>query len=50
MDALQHATTIYLHPNISEFGKKLAAQFPAESGLKGIHHRFEMFSLQSAIL
>lgn len=35
MDALQHTTTIYLHPNIAEFGKKLASNFPPESGLKG---------------
>jgi 4-aminobutyrate aminotransferase-like enzyme len=31
---LQHTTTIYLHPNIAEFGKKLASTFPKESDLK----------------
>jgi alanine-glyoxylate transaminase/(R)-3-amino-2-methylpropionate-pyruvate transaminase len=30
---LQHATTIYLHPTIGEFGKKLAEHMPAGSGL-----------------
>jgi len=30
---LQHVTTIYLHPTIGEFGKKLAEHFPAGSGL-----------------
>lgn len=30
---LQHATTIYLHPTIAEFGKKLAGTFPKGSGL-----------------
>src|SRR5687768_16646333 len=30
---LQHVTTIYLHPTIGEFGKKLAEHFPDGSGL-----------------
>ncbi|MBL9164493.1 MAG: aspartate aminotransferase family protein [Planctomycetaceae bacterium] len=30
---LQHVTTIYLHPTIGEFGKKLAEHFPKGSGL-----------------
>src|SRR5438445_1421053 len=30
---LQHTTTIYLHPTIGQFGKKLAEHMPAESGL-----------------
>ena len=30
---LQHTTTLYLHPTIGQFGKKLAEHFPAESGL-----------------
>jgi alanine-glyoxylate transaminase/(R)-3-amino-2-methylpropionate-pyruvate transaminase len=30
---LQHATTIYLHPTVGEFGKKLAEHMPADSGL-----------------
>lgn len=30
---LQHVTTIYLHPTIGEFGKKLAEHFPDRSGL-----------------
>jgi alanine-glyoxylate transaminase / (R)-3-amino-2-methylpropionate-pyruvate transaminase len=30
---LQHVTTIYLHPTIGEFGKKLAEHFPDDSGL-----------------
>eukprot|EP01114_Cavostelium_apophysatum_P024778 TRINITY_DN982_c0_g1_i1.p1 TRINITY_DN982_c0_g1~~TRINITY_DN982_c0_g1_i1.p1 ORF type:complete len:487 (+),score=125.08 TRINITY_DN982_c0_g1_i1:17-1477(+) len=34
MDKLQHTSTIYLNPNVAEFGKKLAATFPAESNLK----------------
>lgn len=32
-DRLQHATTIYLHPNVAELGKRLAATFPRDSGL-----------------
>src|SRR3954463_1352523 len=27
-DLLQHTTTIYLHPNIAQFGKKLISTFP----------------------
>ncbi len=30
---LQHATTIYLHPTIGQFGKLLAEHMPADSGL-----------------
>ena len=30
---LQHVTTIYLHPTIGQFGKKLAEHFPAASNL-----------------
>ena len=30
---LQHATTIYLHPTIGQFGKLLAEHMPSESGL-----------------
>src|SRR5262249_26574276 len=30
---LQHTTTIYLHPTIGLFGKKLAEKMPADSGL-----------------
>jgi len=30
---LQHVTTIYLHPTVGQFGKKLAEHMPAESGL-----------------
>ena len=30
---LQHTTTIYLHPTIAEFGKKLAEHMPEDSGL-----------------
>ena len=30
---LQHTTTIYLHPTIGQFGKKLAEHMPAGSGL-----------------
>ena len=36
-ERLQHATTIYLHPNIAEYGKRLAGTFPAGSGL-GVHY------------
>ncbi len=32
-ERLQHATTIYLHPNIGQLGKKLAGTLPPESGL-----------------
>src|SRR4051795_7358178 len=30
---LQHTTTIYVHPAVAEFGKKMAEHMPAESGL-----------------
>jgi alanine-glyoxylate transaminase/(R)-3-amino-2-methylpropionate-pyruvate transaminase len=33
-ERLQHTTTIYLHPNIALFGKKLAATMPKGSNLK----------------
>src|ERR1051325_10974336 len=32
-EALQHSTTIYLHPNIAEFAEKLASKIPGD--LKG---------------
>ena len=32
-ERLQHATTIYLHPNIGQFAKKLAGTLPPESRL-----------------
>ncbi|MCH2140968.1 MAG: aspartate aminotransferase family protein [Phycisphaerales bacterium] len=32
-ERLQHTTTIYLNPNIAEFGKKLISTFPDDSGL-----------------
>jgi alanine-glyoxylate transaminase/(R)-3-amino-2-methylpropionate-pyruvate transaminase len=32
-ERLQHTTTIYLHPTIGRFAKKLAGTFPAGSGL-----------------
>lgn len=32
-ERLQHTTTIYLHPNIAQFGKKLVSTFPKDSGL-----------------
>ncbi len=32
-ERLQHTTTIYLHPNIALFARKLASTFPKESGL-----------------
>lgn len=32
-ERLQHTTTIYLHPNIAQFAKKLASTFPKNSGL-----------------
>jgi alanine-glyoxylate transaminase/(R)-3-amino-2-methylpropionate-pyruvate transaminase len=32
-EKLQHTTTIYLHPNIALFAKKLASTFPKGSGL-----------------
>ncbi len=30
---LQHTTTIYLHPTIGEFGRRMAEHMPADSGL-----------------
>src|SRR3954462_9239218 len=36
-ELLQHVTTIYLHPNIALFAKKLISTFPKGSGLdKGV--------------
>lgn len=32
-ERLQHTTTIYLNPNIAEFGKLLVSTFPKDSGL-----------------
>jgi alanine-glyoxylate transaminase/(R)-3-amino-2-methylpropionate-pyruvate transaminase len=32
-ERLQHTTTIYLNPNIAEFGKALISTFPKDSGL-----------------
>ncbi|HJO15857.1 MAG TPA: aspartate aminotransferase family protein [Phycisphaerales bacterium] len=32
-ERLQHTTTIYLNPNIAQFGKKLISTFPKDSGL-----------------
>lgn len=29
-ELLQHATTIYLHPNVSEYAQKLASKFPGD--------------------
>lgn len=34
---LQHATTIYLHPTIAQYAKKLASTFPKESGLSCVY-------------
>jgi len=34
VERLQHTTTIYLHPTIAEFGRKLASTMPANSGLE----------------
>ena len=34
---LQHTTTIYLHPNIAQYAKKLASTFPKESGLSCVY-------------
>ncbi len=36
-ERLQHATTIYLHPNIAEFGEKLASTFAKDSGLSVVY-------------
>ncbi len=32
-ERFQHTTTIYLHPNIAQYAKKLAGTFPKDSGL-----------------
>lgn len=32
-ERLQHTTTIYLHPTIAQFARKLASTFPKDSGL-----------------
>ena len=32
-ERFQHTTTIYLHPNIAQYAKKLASTFPKDSGL-----------------
>jgi len=37
LNKLQHTTTIYLNPVITEFGKKLANTFPKESNLKVVY-------------
>ena len=34
VERLQHTTTIYLHPNIAEFGRKIASTMPSGSGLE----------------
>lgn len=34
---LQHLTTIYLHPTIAQYAKKLASTFPRESGLSSVY-------------
>ncbi len=34
---LQHTTTIYLHPTIAQYAKKLASTFPKESGLSVVY-------------
>lgn len=34
---LQHATTIYLHPTIAQYAKKLASTFPKESNLSVVY-------------
>jgi alanine-glyoxylate transaminase/(R)-3-amino-2-methylpropionate-pyruvate transaminase len=36
-ERLQHTTTIYLHPNIGLFAKKLAGTFPKGSGLSVVY-------------
>ncbi len=33
LNKLQHTTTIYLHPTIAEYGKKMAEHMPSDSGL-----------------
>lgn len=34
---LQHTTTIYLHPTIAQYAKRLASTFPKESGLSVVY-------------
>lgn len=34
---LQHTTTIYLHPTIAQYAKKLASTFPKESNLSAVY-------------
>ncbi len=34
---LQHTTTIYLHPTIAQYAKRLASTFPKESGLTSVY-------------
>lgn len=34
---LQHTTTIYLHPTIAQYAKRLASTFPKESGLSCVY-------------
>ena len=34
---LQHTTTIYLHPTIAQYAKKLASTFPKESNLTSVY-------------
>ncbi len=34
---LQHATTIYLHPNVAQYAKLLASTFPKESNLSVVY-------------
>ena len=36
-ELLQHTTTIYPHPNIAQFGKRLAQTFPKDSGLNVVY-------------
>jgi alanine-glyoxylate transaminase/(R)-3-amino-2-methylpropionate-pyruvate transaminase len=36
-ERLQHTTTIYLHPNVAQFAKKLAGTFPAGSNLDVVY-------------
>jgi len=37
LDRIQHTTTIYLHPTVVEFAKKLAGTFPQNSDLKVVY-------------
>jgi alanine-glyoxylate transaminase / (R)-3-amino-2-methylpropionate-pyruvate transaminase len=36
-ETLQHTTTIYIHPTIGQFAKKLASTFPKDSGLTVVY-------------